>query len=264
MNGKLRRECAGAGYEHRHFIKTNWDGNTCYCVKLMSRYFAVHEPDALPMTNFTEQLLQSMLDEAKHRDDEYQQTINKVLDNTYLVTKTPWLRYNKWEQRFANEDMKELHAFTDLPNAADKIATIIANMVDTIAHKCWDGYHDCLNREWDLLPFWMGSVARDKESTKPFRSYIAPYTLTRYIGYWQSYILLCYRMYEQKDSRLKFTIAQNALLSDLQALMNNYTEDRADELHELLFDLSVALIKHSDYAEASSSLTYYRVRVRVR
>ena len=117
----------------------------------MSRYFAVHEPDALLMTNFMEQLLQSMLNEAKHRDDEYQQTINKVLDNTYLVTKTPWLRYNKWEQRFANEDMKELYAFTDLPNAADKIMTIIANMVDTMAHNCWDGYHDCLNREWDLL-----------------------------------------------------------------------------------------------------------------
>ena len=64
-------------------------------------------------------------------------------------------------------------------------------------------------------------------------------------------------MYEQNDFRLQFTIAQNALLSDLQTLMNDYIEDQADELYELLFNLSVALIKHSDYAQVPSSLTYY-------
>ena|SRR2546423_9586374 len=153
MNGKRGTEHVGDRYEHRHFININLDGNSCFCIKLMSRYFAVHEPDALPITNFTEQLLHGMLNEAKHRDDEYQQTINKVLDNTYLITKTPWLHFNKWEHRFANEDMKELYAFTDLPNATDTIETIIAKIVDTIGYECWDRYHDCLNRNWDLLPF---------------------------------------------------------------------------------------------------------------
>ena len=86
--------------------------------------------------------------------------------------------------------MKELHALTDLPQAADVEETLIANTVKDILHSCWDGFHDCLNRQWDLLPFWLASVAGDKEDTKPFRSYIVPYTLTRYIGYWQSYILL--------------------------------------------------------------------------
>ena len=61
----------------------------------------------------------------------------------------------------------------------------------------------------------MGSVARDKESTKPVRSYIAPYTLTRYIEYWQGYILMYYYMYDQHDSQVEFSVAQKALLSDL-------------------------------------------------
>ena len=39
--------------------------------------------------------------------------------------------------------------------------------------------------------------------------------------------------------------------------MNDYTEDQADILHQLLFNLFVALIMHLDYAKASSSLTYY-------
>ena len=60
-----------------------------------SRYFAVHEPDVLPVTNFTEQLLEGLLNQARRRDEQHQEQINRVLDNTSLVTKTPWLRYNK-------------------------------------------------------------------------------------------------------------------------------------------------------------------------
>ena len=213
----------------------------------------------LPVTNFTEQLLEGMLNEAKRRNDEYQQQINRVLDNTSLVTKTPWLRYNKWESRFAGQDMNELHALTDLPTATviNEEETVIAKTVDEILRACWDRFHDCRDRQWDLLPFWLASVARDKEDTKPFRSYIAPYTLTRYIGYWQSYILLCYRMYVTEDCRIQFTHRQKGLLESVCTLIRDYTEDQADALYELLFELSVAFICHSDYAKQSSSLIYY-------
>jgi hypothetical protein len=153
--------------------------------------------------------------------------------------------------------MKELHALTDLPLATPVEETVIANTVAKILQACWEGYHDCLDREWDLLPFWLRSVAQGKEDTKHFRSYIAPYTLTRYIGYWQSYLLLCYRMYEQNDSRLQFTEAQQDLLIEVQILIDGYTEDQADALYELLFNLSVSLICHSDYAQQTSSLIYY-------
>jgi hypothetical protein len=67
----------------------------------------------------------------------------------------------------------------------------------------------------------------DKEDTKPFRSYIAPYTLTRYIGYWQSYILFCYRMSELQDERLEFTRDQIQYLIVVHNILNNYTEDDA-------------------------------------
>ena len=62
-----------------------------------------------------------------------------------LVTKTPWLRYTKWEQHFIDQDMKELHALTDLPQAADLEETLIANTVKDILHSYWDEFHDCLN-----------------------------------------------------------------------------------------------------------------------
>lgn len=153
--------------------------------------------------------------------------------------------------------MQELHAFTDFPKATDMEEQIIMGTISRVLQTCWDGYKDCINREWDLIPFWLGSVVLDKEATKPFRSFIAPYTMTRYIGYWQSYILLCYRMYKQNDPRMQFTDSQEEFLSRTMMVMSGYTEDKQDALHKVLFELSVSLIRHSDYAKQLSSLIYY-------
>jgi hypothetical protein len=201
--------------------------------------------------------LKDLIDAAKERDVGYQREINTVQDNTSLVTKTPWLRYNRWDKKFTGQDMNELHKLTDLSSVTAMEKRVISDTVAKILGACWEGYHDCLSREWDLLPFWLRSVALDKEDTKPFRSYIAPYTLTRYIGYWQSYILLCYRMYELRDSRIQFTRTQLHLLHQIQTIMDRYTEDQVEELKAVLFQLSVALVCHSDYAKEPSSLIYY-------
>jgi hypothetical protein len=201
--------------------------------------------------------LKDLLREAGERDAKHQREINTVQDNTSLVTKTPWLRYNRWDKKFAGQDMNELHEFTDLPLATEVQEKLISDTVGKLLEVCWEGYHDCLDREWDLLPFWLRSVMLDKEDTKPFRSYIAPYTLTRYIGYWQSYILLCYRMYSLGDERLKFTRIQGQNITAVQSIMNGYTEDQSTELEHALFNLSVSLICHSDYAKEPSSLIYY-------
>src|SRR5437763_9780436 len=211
----------------------------------------------LATASFTDQLLKDLLGAAKERDVEYQQEINTVQDNTSLVTKTPWLQYNRWDKKFAEQDMNELHKLTDLPSTTAIQETIIVNTVARILGACWEGYHDCLAREWNLIPFWLRSIALKKEDTKPFRSYIAPYTLTRYIGYWQSYILLCYRMYNLWDERLKLTRTQLQNLTEIRTIMNRYTEDQVLQLEQALFNLSVSLICHSDYAKEPSSLIYY-------
>jgi len=211
----------------------------------------------LATASFTDQLLKDLIGVAKEQDVKYQREINTVQDNTSLVTKTPWLRYNRWDKKFAGQDMNALHKLTDLPPATEIAETIISDAVARILGACWEGYHDCLAREWDLISFWLRSVALEKEDTKPFRSYIAPYTLTRYIGYWQSYILLCYRMYNLWDERLEFTRTQLQNLTEIRTIMNRYTEDQVLQLEQALFNLSVSLICHSDYAKEPSSLIYY-------
>src|SRR5579862_1546137 len=213
----------------------------------------------LDITSFTDQLLKDLIGAAKEPDTEHQQEINTVRDNTSLVTKTPWLRYNRWDKKFAGQDMNALHKLPDLPSVTESESEerIISESVARVLGACWEGFHDCVAREWDLIPFWLQSVVLEKEDTKSFHSYIVPYTLTRYIGYWQSYILLCWRMYNQQDERLEWTRPQYQGLIRLRSLMNGYVEDRAMELDKALLNLSVSLICHSDYAKAPSSLIYY-------
>jgi hypothetical protein len=180
-----------------------------------------------------------------------------VQDNTSLVTKTPWLRYTRWDKKFAGQDMNELHALTDPPQAAADEEKLIWDVVGKTLERCWEGYKNCLERESDLIPFWLRSVTLEKEDTKPFRTYIAPYTLSRYIRYWQSYILFCYRMFKLKDTWLQFTTTQYQNLIAMQSIIDSHEEDQMEEFEILLFKFFVSLICHLDYAKEPSSLIYY-------
>ena len=62
-----------------------------------------------------ESLITSVIEEAGEHDQQYQSTLNKVRDNTTLVTKTPWLRHTKWEEIFVGKDMKECNKLSEAP-----------------------------------------------------------------------------------------------------------------------------------------------------
>jgi hypothetical protein len=159
---------------------------------------------------------------------------------------------------FLGRDMKELHALTDMPKSEDVMEQLIVGAVDGMVRDCWDGFHDCVRRGWKLLAFWLASAVRGKEDTKPFRAHIAPYTLQRYIGYWQGYLLFCWRMYKRGDTGIQFTMEQQTLLKEVEKLLESESEsDVNGELMHVLLKLSVALICHSDYALEKSSLVYY-------
>src|SRR5579859_5209207 len=103
-----------------------------------SRYFAVQESGTLDTTSFTAQLLQDLIRVAKEQDTEHQQEINTVWDNTSLVTKTPWLQYNRWDKKFAEQDMNALHRLTDLPPVMESESEerIISESVARILGAC--------------------------------------------------------------------------------------------------------------------------------
>ena len=90
----------------------------------------------LPISNFTDKLLEDLLEEAMERDTKHQREINTVQDNTSLVTKTPWLRYTRWDKKFAGEDMNELHMLTDPPLGTAVEEKLIWDTVGKILERC--------------------------------------------------------------------------------------------------------------------------------
>ena len=226
------------------------------CSFFNHRYFSVIVDDQNQdeQRNQLDILIAASIDEAEERDERYQTTLNKVRNTMSLVTKTPWLRHTRWEEIFVEKDMKELNKLVDPPGQRDYDECKLWDSVTRVLNGCFNGFLDCQKRGWSLIPFWLSSVDRNKENTKPFRSYIAPYTLRRYIGYWQRYLLFCMRAIMTEEA-VQFTPQQSDCLLELISIIHQ-NEDH-ENIDKKVLELSVLLIKHSDYASQQSSLIYF-------
>ena len=115
----------------------------------------------------------------------------------------------------------------------------IWNATARVIQKCFKGVIDCQERGWTLIPFWLWSVDRNKEDTKPFRTFIAPYTLRRYASYWQQYFIFSLRAIMVEDS-IQWTARQQECLLELNSLI--FQTDVDSEIEKKIFELSVLLI----------------------
>ena len=195
-----------------------------------------------------------MVSEADEYDKQHQVTLNQVRDSQSLVTKTPWLRRTRWGDIFAGKDMSALVKLTEAPGIDNHQERHIWKATVKVIQNCFKGVIDCQERGWTLIPFWLRSVDRNKEATKPFRMFIAPYTLCRYASYWQQYILFSLRAIMVEDT-VQFNDRQKECLWELNSL--TFETDVDSEIEKKIFELSVLLIKHSDYTKEWSSLIYF-------
>jgi hypothetical protein len=203
IDGKLKRELCGESKQSKHSFKAHIASES---LKLMAehRFFSVTlvtPGPTLPLEN----LISAAIEEATNRDEDHQRTLNIIKDSMSLVTKTPWLRRTRWEEMFAGKDMNMLNQLAHSPDLRDGDMQLIWSSVDRVLRDCFRGVLDCHARGWELVLFWMASVDRNKEDTKPFRTHMELRTMARYIGYWQQYVMFCIRAITTDDS-VPFTL----------------------------------------------------------
>ena len=220
-----------------------------------SRFFPVTIPTPEPSAPL-ENLINAAIDEATQRDDDHQRTLNVIRDSTSLVTKTPWLRRTRWEEMFNGKDMHVLNQLAHSPNPRDGDMYRIWCSVDRVVRACFSGVLDCHTRGWELVLFWLASVDRNKEDTKPFRTHMESRTISRYIGYWQQYIMFCIRAITTDDG-VPFTTRQRQCLQGFIGMVELDGIVEEEVLDGKVLELSVLLIQHSDYARERSSLIYF-------
>ncbi len=175
------------------------------------------EIDEIMTTDYLNTLINDKISEADERDKQHLITLNQVRDSQSLVTKTPWLRRTRWGDTFAGKDMSTLVKLTEAPGIDNHQERRIWNATARVIQNCFKGVIDCQERGWTLIPFWLRSVDRNKEATKPFRTFIAPYTLRRYASYWQQYIIFSLRAIMVEDA-VQFTDRQKECLWELNSL----------------------------------------------
>ena len=197
-----------------------------------------------------------MVNTVEQRHEAASRQSNLVQLSSSLVTKTPWLRHTNWEETFLGHDMAELNGFAKSPRPQDANEHWIWKAMATMLNQCWEGFHDVRTRGWSMIPFWLASVDRLAESSKPFRKDFPQYTLDRYFGYWQQYIMFCMRVYrlDPELEIIQFTTRQREYLEDVIEWVAAGATDNMDDIYNTLLKLSVSLIMHSDYCREQSSL----------
>ena len=208
------------------------------------RFFPINDDEnSNENIDYLKVLIEDAIMEAEGRDKSHQQILNHVRDSQSLVTKTPWLRHTRWEEIFVGKDMSMLGQLTNAPSIDDHRERQVWDATARVIQHCFHGVVNCQERGWTLIPFWLRSVDRNKEDTKPFRTYIAPYTLRRYISYWQQFIMFSLRAIMVEDS-VQFSDRQRECLLELNSLI--FEMDVDSEIEKKIFELSVLLIQHSD------------------
>src|SRR5216117_1511276 len=224
-------------------------------IRTNGRYFIINsENEGIRESESLDTIFNATISEADERDKTHQKTLNEVRDSQSLVTKTPWLRRTHWVKTFVGKDMATLVKLTNAPGIHDHQERSVWQATAGLIERCFKGILDCQERGWTLIPFWLRSVDRNKEDTKPFRTFIAQYTLRRYDGYWQQYILFCLRAVMTEDA-VQFTVRQRDALLELNSML--YETDDELEIQAKILDLSILLIQHSDYTKKRSSLIYF-------
>ena len=198
----------------------------------------------LPLDN----LINGIINEASQQDEQYQKTLNIIRDSKSLVTKTPWLRRTKWEQMFSGQDMCVLNQLTHPPDINDHNMQSIWTSVDRVLRACFAGVLDCHTRGWELVLFWLASVDRTKESTKPFRTHMKQDTMKKYVCYWQQYIIMCVRAITEDSNCIQFTARQRLCVQQIISIVELDGRVGNEVIDDKVMELSVLLIQHSDYA----------------
>jgi hypothetical protein len=139
------------------------------------KYFAVTIPDGDLLAESTQSsglqnLIESVLQEASKRDIT-QRALHKVSDVQFLVAKTPWLRRTGWGRIFVRKEMAKVVELTSKATRDERALDLVCMRMKRVIHNCVNGVQYCVDRYWSLIPFWSASAQRDKEGSKPFRTY---------------------------------------------------------------------------------------------
>ena len=228
--------------------------------RVASAVAAAEEEDGEGVTTMTAgdiDPIKALLHEADQLDQEERKKLSIIDKKQLLVDLTPWLRKTRWPTYFAGQDLLLIAQMNRLPTKEEGSLKIVCRSIDRIFGHCRKGILDCIDRDWQLLLYWLNGHKEGKASTRPFSSYHISKTISKYVDYWKRFICYCLRAIQEEDQH-----GVEFLPSQLEALWEIYSMaelDKEDEepLDTSIFNLSIQFIMQSDYASKKSALIHF-------
>jgi hypothetical protein len=135
--------------------------------------------------------IKALLHEADQLDQEERKKLSIIDKKQLLVDLTPWLRKTRWPTYFAGQDLLLIAQMNRLPTKKEGSLKIVCRSIDRVFGHCRKGILDCIDRDWQLLLYWLNGHKEGKASTRPFSSYYINKTIDKYVDYWKRFICYC-------------------------------------------------------------------------
>ena len=207
-------------------------------------------------TSSLDRLLEASLKETEQREEERRRSVNTVLDESFLVKMTPWLRRTRWPKMFKGRDMETLVNAIRPPDDIEQGLRLIWESVARVIKRCIEGVNDVEDRAWDLIPFWLNSSVLNEPDSKPFRTYITDGSVKKYTKTWQQLICFCIRALNEEDTHgIQFQSNQRTGFEELRGMTELDPED-AVALDLKMMSMFTSLIKQSEW-HTRSPIRYF-------
>ena len=153
-----------------------------------------------------------------------------------------------------DRNMSILFGFLSIKVAAEPELALVNPNPYRVIERCLNGVRDLDIRGWNEIRFWLWSHEKDKPCMKPFHKYYAK--LTTYSDIWVQLILFCWRTFEWDDTGTEYLPKQRDCLIQLWDIvcLGDHTND---EIYLAVSNLSISLIKHSDFESIHSVIKYF-------
>jgi len=226
-----------------------------------TRYFIVASAEEQRVTPYSTagivNPIKLLLDEADRLDQEERKKQCIIDEDQVLVDLTPWLRKTRWPIYFAGKDLVSIARISHLPSREEESLKIVCKSIDRIFWRCIEGIQDCVNRDWELLLYWLNGHEENKAGSKPFGTYYTKKTVKNYVNYWKRFVCYCLRLTHKDDQHgAQFLDLQLKALHEIYAMVELDEEDK-NLLDSRVFDLSIQFIMQSDFTSKRSALVHF-------
>ena len=201
---------------------------------------------------------QDLLEKGRVEDSQRARQAMVVAEKQMAIDRTPWMMRTKWLDKFQGRNLLHMAAAAALPTRKEGSLLAVRSSVERVLGRCWEGVRRyAVEDDCHAVLCVLANPRKQHSNPKPFKLSYEGGTRARYVNLWVRVISCCLRMVHSEDGYgFVMDEGERQQLHRLWRVVERPHGD-ADEVDELVFQLSVRLWKHVRQPSSPRSLLVY-------